>query len=69
MSDHEGDIHQPESEPHGRDGQKPDREEDHAGGQEQQDASEQPNAIPFARISNPLSIIDPVSERGAVIIK
>ena len=45
VADHEKQVDDPECEPRRRDGQKPDREEDQAWSQEQQDASEQPEAI------------------------
>ena len=69
VADHEEQIHQPEREPHRRDGKKPDREEHQARSQEQQDASEQPEAIASTGVLSPLGVVDPAAKRGAVVIE
>src|SRR5262245_62072720 len=45
IADHEKQVDQPECEPDGRGGEQPDREEDQTRSQEQQHASDQPEAI------------------------
>src|SRR5687768_1200439 len=69
VADHEEHVYQPECEPRRGNGKKPDREEDQARSQEQQHASEQPEAIASTKVMSPLGIVDPAAKRGAVVIE
>ena len=69
IADHEEHIHQPKCEPRGRNGEKPDREEDHARSQEEQHAPDQPEAIALTGMMSPSGVVDPGAERRAVVIE
>ena len=60
---HEEQVNQPEREPCSRNDQQPDREEDQARCQEQQDASEQPEAIASTGVPGAFVIVDRKAQR------